>query len=157
MKAISGYRARKTAGFTLIEMMTAVLVAAILVGIAIPSYTAQTQKSRRTDAKTALLDLAAREERYNSTYNTYTSVPANLGYSGTFPVTIGSGYYQISVCVANTTGCTADAGAGSAFLLTATPIAAQVKDTTCASFKLDSQGIQTVTGSAASTPATCWN
>ena len=50
-----------------------------------------------------------------------------------------------------------DAGAGSAFLLTATPIAAQVKDTTCASFKLDSQGIQTVTGSAASTPATCWN
>ena len=73
MKANSGFRLRKAGGFTLIEMMTAVLIGAILMAIAVPSYNAQTQKSRRTEAKTALLDLAAREERYNSTYNTYTN------------------------------------------------------------------------------------
>jgi type IV pilus assembly protein PilE len=70
MKAIPGVGIRTIAGFTLIELMTTILVGSILLAIAIPSYNAQTQKSRRTEAKTALLDLASREERYNSTYNT---------------------------------------------------------------------------------------
>jgi type IV pilus assembly protein PilE len=156
MNAIPGYRVREEAGFTLIEMMTAVLIAAILIGIAVPSYNAQTQKSRRTEAKTALLDLAAREERYNSTYNSYTSDPTKLGYSGNFPVIVGNGYYQIKVCV-GATNCTADAGTGTAFLLTATPVStsAQAKDTGCNAFQLDSTGIQSVTGTASA--SSCWN
>jgi type IV pilus assembly protein PilE len=157
MKAIPGVGIRTIAGFTLIELMTTILVGSILLAIAIPSYNAQTQKSRRTEAKTALLDLASREERYNSTYNTYTSSAANLGYSGAFPTVIGNGYYQLSVCVSGSTNCTADAGTGSAFLLTATPVttSSQAKDTACKAFQLDSSGIQSVTGSAAG--STCRN
>jgi len=62
----------------------------------------QVRKSRRTEARTALLDLAAREERFFSTNSAYTNVPANLGYAGTFPAPVGSSYYQVNVT--NATG-----------------------------------------------------
>ncbi len=152
-------RVRAAAGFTLIEMMVTVIIVAILATIAIPSYQKQVLKSRRTDAKTALLDLAAREERYYSTHNSYTSAAANLGYQGAFPVTVGSGYYNLSinVCGAATPPCAADAGAGGSFSATATALTTQVKDTQCANFGLDSLGVQTVTGPATATPTTCWN
>ena len=91
-------------GFSLIELMIALAIAAILAAIAIPMYQKQVQKSRRTDARTAVLDLAGREERYLSVQASYTNVPANLGYApvgsaATFPITIGSGYYQLTVTV----------------------------------------------------------
>ena len=150
---------RKSSGFTLIELMVTVVIGAILASIAVPMYTAQMRQSRRTEARTALLDMASREERYSSTNSAYSSAPANLGYSGAFPVVVGSGYYQISACV-NTaiTSCPgADAGTGATFLLTATPVATspQSKDTACGSFTLDSTGVQNVTGPSGAT--TCWN
>ena len=46
-----------SAGFTLIELMIAVAVVAILGTIAMTSYTSQIQKSRRTDARSAVMDL----------------------------------------------------------------------------------------------------
>jgi len=141
-------------GFTLIELMVSVLVAAILVGIAVPTYTAQTRKSRRTEAKTALLDMASREERYNSTNSTYSSTAADLGY-GAFPATVGSGYYTVIALACTTTPCTTDAGKGQYFMLKAVPVAnkGQDLDTVCATFTLDNTGTQGVTG----TGTNCWN
>ena len=150
-------RIRSIGGFTLIELMVTIVVASILVAIAVPAYTSQIRKSRRTEARTALLDLASREERFNSTNSAYTSSLGNLGYSGAnWPVTVGSGYYQITAVVCAAVTCAADTGTGAAFLLTAQPVAPQDKDTVCGSFTLDNMGIQQVTGTAA-TAATCWN
>jgi type IV pilus assembly protein PilE len=149
-------RARQSAstGFSLIELMVAVTIVSILSGIAIPSYIQQVRQSRRTEARLALLDLAAREERFMTTNNAYTSVPANLGYSGTFPQVIGSGYYQVGVCVAATAPCgSSSATTGSIFLLQATPVGSQTADTLCTSFTLDSTGVQAATGT---TSSTCW-
>jgi len=129
---------------TLIELMTVVLIAAILAAVAVPSYTSQMRKSRRTEAKTALLDLAAREERYYSTNTTYSSTPSDLGYSGTFPINVGSNYYQINVTAASATGFTA----------TATPINSQTSDTVCATYTLYNTGVQAVSGTGSN--ATCW-
>lgn len=157
MKAIPAIRAAAARGFTLVELLTAMVIAAILLAVAIPSYRTQTQKSRRTEAKTALLDLASREERYNSTNSAYSSTPSDLGYSGTWPLKVGSGYYQITACVAADTACATDAGKGQAFLLTAQPVGAQASDSQCLSFTLDSTGLQKVTGSASGTPSNCWN
>ncbi len=157
MKAIPASRACNAKGFTLVELLTAMVIAAILLAVAIPSYRTQTQKSRRTEAKAALLDLASREERFNSTNSTYSSTPSNLGYTGSWPIKVGSGYYQITACVAATTACATDAGTGQAFLLTAQPVGTQANDSQCASFTLDSTGLQKVTGSASGTPSTCWN
>ncbi len=157
MKAIPGFRARNAKGFTLIELMTVVVIASILLAIAVPSYTAQTRKSRRTEAKAALLDMASREERFNSTNSSYSSTPSDLGYSGAWPVTVGSGYYQITACVGANTACAADTGKGQAFLLTAQPVGAQANDVQCGSFTLDSTGLQKVTGGYSATPSNCWN
>ncbi len=138
-------RGSRSGGFTLIELMVTILIVAILAAIAVPTYTSQMRKSRRTEAKTALLDLAAREERFFATNSAYTNVVANLGYTGAWPVTVGSGYYQINVTAASAT----------AFTATATPVSAQATDSTCGTYTLDNTGTQSVSGTATST--TCWN
>ena len=51
-------------GFTLIELMIAVAVVAILAMIAIPAYTSQMVKGRRSSAEAALMDIAQREQQY---------------------------------------------------------------------------------------------
>src|SRR6202043_3451315 len=86
-------------GFTLIELMIAVVILAIIVGIAVPSYQAQIRKARRTDARNAMLDIAAREERFLSIANSYGPAPTDVGYTGTWPVTVSNGYYNVSVAV----------------------------------------------------------
>ena len=68
-------------GFTLIELMVTIVIASILLAVAVPTYQAQVRKSRRTDAKNAVLDLASREERYLSIYNLYSQSPGDLGYA----------------------------------------------------------------------------
>src|SRR5512146_2679908 len=82
-------------GFTLIELMITVVVAAILMSVAFPLYQHQMRESRRTDARSALSDLAGREERYYAINNVYTNSATNLGYTA-WPQTVGSGYYQIA-------------------------------------------------------------
>jgi type IV pilus assembly protein PilE len=80
---------RKSAGFTLVELVVAMVIAAILAAIAIPAYSSYVLQAHRTDAKTALLDLASLEERYFSVNNAYTNVASNLGYTA-FPQSVGS-------------------------------------------------------------------
>ena len=76
-------RLSRLRGFTLVELMIVVVIVAILAGIAVPSYMSSVRKTRRADAKTALLDLAGREERYLTTNPAgYSTVPADLGYPG---------------------------------------------------------------------------
>jgi type IV pilus assembly protein PilE len=138
------------AGFSLIELLIVVAIIAILAAIAIPQYNTSVRKSRRTEAKSAVLDLAGREERYFNTNNAYSSTPSDLGYGpvgSTFPETIGSGYYQVSVAVT--------AGVPPVlptYTITAVPITAdQLRDTTCLFFSVTNTGVQSAT-----TMPTCW-
>lgn len=64
---------RKTNGFSLIELMIVVVIIGILATIAYPSYTRWVTETRRSDAQGALMDLAARQERYFSQCNSYTT------------------------------------------------------------------------------------
>jgi type IV pilus assembly protein PilE len=147
--------ANRQRGFTLVELMVAVLVASILLAVAIPGYSTYVRKSRRTEAKTAVLDLASLEERYYSTQNLYTTVATNLGYAA-FPGTVGSGYYQVTVTNVNAPTATAPG----TYTITATPKAGtdQVKDTQCAQFQVTSTGVQSAKDSTlvTDTTATCW-
>jgi type IV pilus assembly protein PilE len=141
-------------GFTLIELVVTMVVAAVLAAIAIPSYLSYTRQSRRTEAKAALLDMASLEERYFSTQNVYSSTSTDLGYSGAWPVTVGSGYYQIgapTIVAATVPTAGAPAGTPATYSLTAVPVGDQLKDP-CQSFTVTSGGVQS------STPAgtSCW-
>jgi type IV pilus assembly protein PilE len=158
-RASPGWRAspgRRDGGFTLIELMVAVVIATVLISIAIPGYNTSIRKSRRTDAKTALLDLAGREERYYNTNNTYSALPSDLGYNGTlasFPMVIGNGYYLVNVAVVAGAG-----NVGPTYTITATPNTAdQMLDTNCATFTVNNLGQQAATdGGGANTTSTCW-
>jgi len=149
---------RSGAGFTLIELMVVVAIATILFAIAIPSYTSYIRQSRRTEAKTAVLDLAGREERYLSTNPAaYTDVPANLGYTGFGAGNpIGSGYYYLTVCSPATVTCAPNPPAAPSYSIMATPVAtqSQANDAQCTSFSVDSTGQQFATGAGGT--AYCW-
>jgi type IV pilus assembly protein PilE len=140
---------RRSAGFTLVELMVVVLVTAILAAIAIPGYTAQIRKSRRTEARAALLDAAGREERFYATNNFYTVVSTNLGYTGTWPISVGSGYYSLTATCTNAKDPCTD------YMLTATAIGTQAKDAICATLTLSQSGLQGATGTGTAT--VCWN
>jgi type IV pilus assembly protein PilE len=149
-------------GFTLVELMITVVIVSILASIAIPSYTSYIQKSRRTDAKSALLNIASLEERYFSTNNTYTNLPVNLGYPATTPLpplpfTVGSGYYQVTVAVTLATppANNLTVGTPATYTITATTFGSQVNDAACTSFILTSAGQQTATGSPTAS-VDCW-
>jgi type IV pilus assembly protein PilE len=149
-----GYRKAAARGFTLVELMIVIVIAAILLAITIPSYINHVRKARRVDAKTALLDLAGREERFFNTNNTYSSVPSDLGYNGTLPMAIGSGstsYYQVTT-IAVTAGSAGPPMVPPAYTITAIPTGDQVNDAPCQNFTLYSTGQQT------SSPSTtdCW-
>lgn len=60
-------------GFTLIELMIAVAIIAILAAVAVPQYTAYVTRSRLTDATTGLATMRAQMERHfqdNRSYDT---------------------------------------------------------------------------------------
>lgn len=151
----SGSTPGSDAGFTLIELMVTLVIASILLSIAVPSYMNQIRKSRRTEARNAVLDLATREERFLSTSNTYSQVTTDLGYSGAFPQTVGSGYYTLTVRSPDP-AFVGPAGAPS-YIVTATAVGTQVRDSACASFSVNQIGQQTsVDSGGANSTATCW-
>ena len=134
-------------GFSLIELMVTVSIVAILATIAAVTYTKQVQKSRRTDARSAVMDLAGREEKLFSTTNAYSALPSDLGYGAVgdpWPINVGSGYYQVTVTTPTAVS----------YLVTATAIGTQAGDAGCATFSVDQLGSQTSTGGEAA--ATCW-
>jgi type IV pilus assembly protein PilE len=137
-----------SSGFSLIELMVTVVIMSILASIAIPAYNAQIRKSRRTEAKTALLDLAGREERYFNTNNAYTDVAANLGYTATTPtltnLSVGSGYYTVTITLG-----------APPYTIVATAVGDQAQDV-CSTLTVDSTGLQKASGSGTNPNVDCW-
>lgn len=148
----------RSRGFTLIELVVALVIAAVLAAIAVPSYLNYSRQSRRTEAKTALLDMASLEERYFSVNNVYSPNTTDLGYTGVWPVTVGSGYYQIQAPVITPAAAPTallPAGTPASYTLTAIAIGDQTNDAQCQQFTLTSSGVQgAVPGANA---FTCWH
>ncbi len=58
-------------GFTLLELMLALVVAAVLAAIALPAYHDQVRRSRRADAITAIEQVQQAQERYRANRSSY--------------------------------------------------------------------------------------
>ncbi|MFL6659238.1 MAG: type IV pilin protein [Massilia sp.] len=62
---------QRKAGFSLIEVMTAMVVALILAAIAYPSYARYMVRLRRVEAQAGLLQILQDQERYYTLHNAY--------------------------------------------------------------------------------------
>lgn len=143
-RASSATRGRST-GFTLIELMVACAVVAILAAIALPSYSLYMTKSRRSDTESMLMDIAQREQQYLIDARAYAPDTATLGTSLPTDVT---DYYTITICqLAPPQPCNPPGGVPPTFVVVAAPIAGspQASDYT---LTLDNTG--------AKTPANVW-
>lgn len=142
-------------GMTLIELMVALVIVAILSAIAYPSYTASIQKSHRSDAKVSLNEYANRLQRCYTTNGAYVSnnqTPLNCApmseLTGGNAVSMG-GLYKLSISNVTTNN----------YLVTATADStkAQAKDTLCQKFTLDQTGIKNAYSSTGdSSTDACW-
>jgi len=72
------HRARKK-GFTLVELMIVVAIVAILVALALPSYTRYVRKSNRGEAQQLLLNWANNQEIWRANHASYANVASDLG------------------------------------------------------------------------------
>lgn len=155
----AGTASQGAAGMTLIELLVAMVILGILTAVALPQYSSYVMKSRRADAKTALLDLASRQERFFAINNAYTTSAANLGYgaAATFPINVTSGSATYYTLVAPTV----TAGSSTVlptFVATVTPAGTQQKDTQCYTFQVNSAGVKTNLGSGGAVipGLNCW-
>ncbi|WP_040574290.1 type IV pilin protein [Methylohalobius crimeensis] len=107
-------------GFTLIELMIATAIVAILAAIAYPSYVEHVRKSRRSDAQAALMETAQLLERCYTEYNAYSDTDCAAVTSGPALANTNSsgGYYTLSALTLTTT----------VFTLQAAPQDAQADD-----------------------------
>lgn len=62
---------RRTAGFSLVELMVATSISGVLASVAYPSFTGSVQKARRSEAMVALLQVQQMEERFRSNASRY--------------------------------------------------------------------------------------
>ena len=129
-------------GVTLIELLIAVAIVGILAAVAYPSYTQHVKKSARTEAITALVDAANKQEQFFVDNHDYTATLSNLGLS----TTTETGLYTLSVvAVANSRE----------FTITATPASGvPLTDSECKSLVINELSVKTSTGSADSKE--CW-
>jgi|SRR5215831_6703831 len=120
---------REVSGFTLIELMVTVAVVAIIAAIALPSYTNSIMRGKRSAAKSAMMDIANREQQFLLANRVYADKAAltNNGYALNGDV---SQNYSWTVTANN-------AASPPTFLITLAPVGSQASD---GSLTLDSIG-----------------
>lgn len=149
---------KNNSGFTLIEMMIAVSIIAIIMGLALPSYFNKIKVSNRTDAKVELFRIAQVQESYYTQNLSYANSLTQLGLSADTTQTEQQ-HYTVTL-VATPAGCTGTAVAPSCqgFSINATPASAtQLEDTECTGFTLTNTGLKgTSSGATADQVRHCW-
>lgn len=135
---------RAAGGFTLIEVMIAVVVVAVLAAVAYPSFMSQIRKARRADAIEFAGRVQQTQERWRANNPAYAP---NLTTLGIASATSGNGYYSL------TSAAGANAAAATAYTVTAAAVSgkSQAADTGCTTMTMTFAA-----GVLAYTPAACW-
>lgn len=158
-KRFSGGSDTRQTGVTFLELVAVMAIIAILAAIAYPSYVNQIRKSKRAVAKSALLDIANREEQFFF---------ANRAYSSKLKDDLN--YLENSVCFSNdqsqiicggtntvyeVTAALSSCGTDPCFIITATPKNDQAYDA-CGKFTLTSSNARDVSNTTSTPASECW-
>ena len=131
-------------GFSLIEVMVAVVIIGILVVLAYPSYAEHVRRSQRADAQTVLLEAAQYMQRYYAARNSYAGATLPEGYRfAPKDSSATTRHYDLAVTVDPVR---------QSFTLTATPVSADLKCGTLTLTDTAKKGVK----AASSTVAECW-
>jgi len=126
-------------GFTLMELMIALVLLAVVVSLAVPSYNQFVIRTGRSEALETLLTTASCQERIYTRANAY-DADACEGNSS-------SDKYVITVTTSN---------ANQAFVATATPQGVQTQDT-CGVLTISQTGGKTAAGESGAFASACWS
>ncbi len=131
-------RLHASRGFTLIELMVVVAVVAILVAIAVPSYSEAVRKGKRGQAKSDLIEAAQIAERFKTINGYYTGLSVGPTSDDEIPFAQspqkGTANYTIA------TSGTPDA---TTFKLIATPVVGSGQaDDRCGVLSIDAAGVK---------------
>lgn len=136
-------------GFTLVELIVAMALVAILAALALPSFIDSLRAGCRADGVAALTQLQQAEERWRAEHADYAGSLTDLGVAARS----ARGLYALAI---------QDAG-NSRYVLTATATASQAGDRRCSVLKLAVTGGELTYSSldadgheTASTPNRCW-
>ena len=125
--------ARRVRGFSLLELMTVLVIVGVLAAIAWPSYQSYVIRSNRAAAQSFMMSVANRQEQYILTNRSYAASTAALSLTAP-PET--NGRYTFAVT---------NPGGATTYLVTATAIGNQVSD-----------GDLTLSSDGTKTPADKW-
>lgn len=132
-------------GFTLIELMVAVMIVGILSAVAVSSYQGYVVRGHRADAKAVLMEMAGWMERNYSATGNYSDDPAGTPIAAP-PVAqspkSGTAKYNVSF------------SAHSATVYTLQAVPTGWADAECGTLTLSHLGVQTESGTASL--AECW-
>ena len=138
-------RTASTHGFSLIEILCVLVLVALLGAVALPLYDGHVRRSRRAEARTALLQAAHRLEREATATGTYPAgdLPASQANAA------GGHYRIVRIPPAS------ELEGALHFSLQAVPLGAQTRDD-CGTFTLNSTGERGLLGNRAPV-ADCWH
>ncbi len=77
-------------GFTLVELMTVILVLGILFGVGVPTYRNYLMRAQRAEAKTTLMRVQAQQEKFYMQNNSYTTDVSNPPPAGAAEAAAGA-------------------------------------------------------------------
>lgn len=125
-------------GFTLIEMVVALAIVAILIIVSLPNYEEQMMQGRRSDGSTALTIFSQRVERYFLENGSYSGATTSI-----YKETSDEKHYTLSITTTD-----------NSYQLQATATGVQVGDTLCGNLTLNEKGERGITGSGS--VVDCW-
>ena len=113
-------------GYSLLELLTALTIVAILASVSVPSYQGYVARARRADAVAGLVRLQLAQQRWRMQHAAYAADVEQLSGPGAYSP---EGYYRLQI----------EQAAAGDFLALAVPLGVQAGDA-CGVFAVDAKG-----------------